>query len=403
MSEAAVGQPLIRSRTSFFLGLSQLVSWGVTYYLIGAFGELIIVDLNWSRVVVYGGFSAALVVMGLSSPAVGRLIDRHGGRWVMTIGSITSALGCAALAAVHTVPAYYGAWVLLGVAMRCNLYDAAFATLARIGGPTAKRPISHITLLGGLASTVFWPIGHALAAAWGWRVAVACYAGFALLTVPLNLAIPKGRYVDSDTTSPIPQPAVLAKGRGDRVVAGALYALIVTLTAFLNSAMSAHMIGILAGMGIALSVSVWIAALRGIGQTLGRTVDVLFGHGVHPLSLNLSASLAMPLCFIAALASGVSVLAAVAFAFFYGAANGVMTITRGTVPLVLFDFRSYGSLVGNLLVPSFFVSAVAPIIYAFTIDRGGERLALFVSIGVASTTLAAALALKLRFADRSDG
>lgn len=394
---------MIQRRTSLLLGLSQLVSWGVTYYLIGAFGELIIADLDWSRVVVYGGFSAALVVMGLSSPAVGRLIDRYGGRWVMTTGSVLGALGCAALASVHTVPAYYAGWVVLGVSMRCNLYDAAFATLARIGGPTAKRPISHITLLGGLASTVFWPIGHSLAAAWGWRAALACYAGFALLTVPLNLAIPEGRYGDNDASSPLDELAVLTKGRGDRVLAGALYALIVTLTAFLNSAMSAHMIGILAGMGIALSLAVWIAALRGIGQTLGRTVDVLFGHGVHPLNLNLAASLALPLCFVAALASGQSIVAAVAFAFVYGAANGVMTITRGTVPLVLFDFRSYGGLVGNLLVPSFVVSAAAPIVYAFMIERGGEPIALLVSIGVASIAFAAALALKLKFSPAGDG
>jgi hypothetical protein len=242
-----------------------------------------------------------------------------------------------------------------------------------------------------------------LAAAWGWRVALVCYSGFAMLTVPLNLAIPKGRYGAQDTSSPLEEPPALTRGRGDRVVAGALYALVVTLTAFLNSAMSAHMIGILAGMGVALSVSVWVAALRGIGQTLGRTVDVLFGHGVHPLDLNLVASLALPFCFVAALASGASILAAVAFAFIYGAANGVMTITRGTVPLVLFDFRSYGGLVGNLLVPSFVVSAAAPIVFAFTIERGGEPIALLVSIGVASIAFAAALALKLRFSPAGDG
>lgn len=258
---------LILRRTSFLLGLSQLISWGVTYYLIGAFGELITRDLGWSRVVVYGGFSAALIVMGLSSPAVGRLIDRHGGRWVMTTGSILSAVGCAAVASAQSIPTYYGAWILLGIAMRCNLYDAAFATLARIGGPTAKRPISHVTLLGGLASTVFWPIGHGLGDAWGWRAALLCYAGFALLTIPLNLATPRGRYVDPHASSPIDEPRVLATGRRGRVVAGALYATIVTSGAFLNSAMSAHMIGILAGAGIALSTAVWIAALRGIGQT----------------------------------------------------------------------------------------------------------------------------------------
>ena len=81
--------------------------------------------------------------------------------------------------------------------MRAILYDAAFAALARIGGPDAGRPIAQVTLLGGLASTCFWPIGHLLADAFGWRGALAVYALIALATVPLHLAIPKGRYEDA--------------------------------------------------------------------------------------------------------------------------------------------------------------------------------------------------------------
>lgn len=394
---------LLLGRTTLCLGLSQLVSWGVTYYLIGVFGERIAADLGWSRVVIHGGFSASLITMGLSSPLAGRLIDRYGGRSVMAAGSISSAIGCIALARVQTIPAYYVVWLVLGVAMRLNLYDAAFATLARIGGPTARRPISQITLLGGLASTVFWPTGHLLADAWGWRTALWVYAGFAALTVPLHLSLPKGRYQEagSGAVSPGVEFPVLTRSRADRVVAGALYALIVTMMAFLNSGMSAHMIGILSGLGVGVSTSVGIASLRGIGQTVGRTAEVLFGRRLHPLSLNLAASLSLPLCFAAALATGASIAAAVAFAFGYGTANGLMTITRGTVPLVLFDYRGYGSLVGKLLVPSFFVSAAAPIAYAYTIDRGGERVALLVSIVVAVIAVTAAIALKWKFGRRT--
>ena len=62
------------------MGVSQLVCWGVTYHLIGVFGELIAADLGWSRPLAYGGLTTALVVTGVSSPLAGRLIDRHGGR-----------------------------------------------------------------------------------------------------------------------------------------------------------------------------------------------------------------------------------------------------------------------------------------------------------------------------------
>ncbi len=387
---------MIWRRTVLCLGLSQLVCWGITYYLIGALGELMAADFGWSRSLVYGGFSAALLVMGLSSPLVGRLIDRYGGRQVMALGSGLIALGCVWLALVHELWAYYAAWALLGLAMRCTLYDAAFAALARIGGPGARRPISQITLLGGLASTVFWPIGHALALHFGWRGAVLAYAGFALMTVPLHLAIPSARYGDRPAGE-APERPHLAQSRRDRLLAGSLYALIVTLINVLNSGMSAHMIGLLSGLGLTASVAVWVASLRGIGQSAARLCEVLFGGRLHPLTLNMLAALALPVCFAAGLLSGQAVAAAIAFALLYGAGNGLLTITRGTLPLVLFDHRTYGTLVGRLLVPSFLLSAISPLAYALVIEHLGDAGALVLSILIALTTLAAAIALRLRF------
>jgi predicted MFS family arabinose efflux permease len=387
---------LITRRTVLFLGLSQLVCWGISYYLIGVFGELIAADLGWSPSLTYGGFSAALLVMGLSSPITGRLIDRYGGRLVMVAGSGFAALGCIGLGLTHNPASYYAAWLCLGLAMRFTLYDAAFAALARIGGQLARRPIAQITLLGGLASTTFWPLGHALAAQLGWRGALFAYAGFALLTVPLHLAIPNGRHEDLETpmTDERPKPAEI---RCDRVFAAWLYALIAMLASFLNAGMSAHMIGLLTGLGLAASVSVWIATLRGVGQTSARLCEVLFGSRLHPLNLNLIAAAVLPVCFIIGLLSGQFILAAIVFAFLYGAGNGILTITRGTLPLVLFDHRSYGAFVGQLLVPSFLLSAAAPVAYAFVIERFGDTAALYLSIAVSLIILTAALSLRSHF------
>jgi MFS family permease len=385
---------LIPRRTVLLLGLSQLICWGVTYYLIGVFGDLIVADLRWSPSLVHGGFSAALLVMGFASPLAGWWIDRYGGRPVMAAGSGLGALGCLGLAGAHDPAMYYAAWLCLGLAMRFTLYDAAFAALARIGGPLARRPIAQITLLGGLASTAFWPIGHVLAERLGWRGALVAYAAFALLTVPLHLAIPDYRY---DEVGMLPAPSLPAATRRDRRVAAALYALVVTLTTFLNSGMSAHMIGILSGLGLAAAVAVSVATLRGVGQSTARLTEVLFGARVHPLSLNLSAAAVLPVCFAAGLLSGQLLAAAIAFAFLYGAGNGILTITRGTIPLVLFDPRTYGAFVGRLLVPSFLLSAAAPLAYAAVIERLGHSAALVLSIGVAAIILVAVLALRLRF------
>ena len=384
---------MIGRSTVLILGASQLVCWGVSYYLVGVFGERIAADLGWSRTAVYGGFSAALIVMGLSSPLIGRLIDRRGGRPVMAAGSVLTALGCAGIALSVGPWTYYAAWLCLGLAMRMTLYDAAFAALARIGGPAAKRPISQITLLGGLASTCFWPIGHALADAFGWRNALLAYAAIALLTLPLHLAIPPGRFA----TAP-PTGAVEAKAaRRGRLIAQALYALIVTLTTFLNSGMSAHMIALLSGLGLAAGAAVWTSTLRGVGQSSARLCEVLFGGRLHPLALNLAAACLLPLCFAAGFYSAELAGAAIAFALLYGAGNGLLTITRGTLPLALFDPATYGALVGRLLVPSFFCAAAAPLAYALVIEAYGEAAALRLSLACAAIIVAASLALKLRY------
>lgn len=388
---------MIPRHTVLCLGLSQFVAWGTTYYLVGAFGERMSADLGWPRDIVYGGFALALLVMGLASPLCGRLIDRHGGRGMMATGSALAALGCIGLVASHSLLAYYAAWLVLGIAMRLTLYDAAFAALARVGGVQARRAMAQITLPGGLSSTAFWPLGTALADSLGWRGAVLVYAGLMLATVPLAFALPAARPGD--------RPAVPAAGFGPNtggtgsrlLLAGLLYAMIATILNFLNAGMSSQMIAILAGLGLAQTSAVWVATLRGIGQSAARLAEILFGARLHPLALNLLACSLLPVCFAAGFAGGHSLTAAMLFAFGYGAGNGLATITRGTVPLVLFDQRAYGAITGRLLAPSFVVSAGAPIIYARVIESWGQEGALGLSLVLAGITLVAALVLKLRF------
>ncbi len=386
----------VHRRTVLTLGVSQLVCWGVSYYLVAVFGDAIAAETGWSGAAVYGGFSAALGVMALSSRVTGALIDRHGGRWVMAAGSVLTAAGCCGIALARTLPGYYAAWACLGLAMRFTLYDAAFAALARIGGPGAKKAISQITLLGGLASTTFWPIGHALAARWGWRGAVLAYAGFGLATLPLHLAIPGTRWAPPDGPGTGTHAASAARSSGARSLAVASYAVTLTLVSVLNSAMSAHMIAILAGLGLGASAAVGIATLRGVGQSLARLAEVASGSRLDPISLNLLAAILLPVGFAAGLWSGRSTAAAAAFAFLYGAGNGLATIARGTLPLVLFDPRSYGAVVGRLLAPSFVASAAAPLAYALAIQRYGDRAAIELSLGLTLAVLGAAAVLWAR-------
>jgi MFS family permease len=384
----------IQRRTTLCIGFGQLICWGISYYLIGAFGEMIVADLGWSRTLVYGGFSVALVVMGLSSPVIGRHIDMHGGRNVMATGSVLTALGCIGLALSHGVWAYYASWVCLGLAMRLTLYEAAFAALARLGGPEARRPMSQITLFGGLSSSVFWPIGFYLASLFTWRGALIAYAVFALLTVPLYLAIPSNRHSTVPDGTSLPGQSVKQIPARDRMLTAILFCLVVVMTNVLSSAMSAHMIGILEGLGVAAATAVGIGTLRGIGQFGARLCEVLFGARLHPLDLYLIAVALLPISFGIGLLTPEMLAAAVVFALVFGAGNGLVTIGQGTVPLVLFDPATYGAYVGKLLVPGFLFSAASPLLFAFVIERFGERTAIGVCCGMALAALVAAALLR---------
>jgi predicted MFS family arabinose efflux permease len=379
------------------LGAAQLVCWGVSYYLMGVFGEDIARDLRWSRTMTYGGFAGAVALMGVISPFVGALVDRHGGRRIMTIGSGLMAIGLLGLSQAREPISYFAAWLVMGLAMRMTLYDAAFAALVRIAGPAARAPISQITLLGGLASSVFWPLGHVLAEAFGWRGALVVYAGFAATTAAVHWTIPDKHYEEAETAT-APAPPLARAGR-DHFLAAALYAGMVTLASFLSTGMSAHMIGIMSGLGMSAAAAVWVATLRGIGQSSARLCEVAFGGRLSPLTLGVLATVVLPFSFMAGTFSGLSIAAGVTFGLVYGGGNGLLTIVRGTLPLVLFDPRGYGALVGRLASASFFASALAPVTYAAIIDAAGEAAALHVSAVVAALVAVAALVLRWRYRD----
>lgn len=383
---------MIARRHIVSLGLSQFICWGTSYYLIGVFGDAIAADLGWSITLVHSGFSGALVVMGLTSGFVGRMIDDHGGRVVMTAGSVLLAIGCVGLGRSYDLISYNLSWACLGLAMRMTLYEAAFATLAGLGGRSARRPMSQVTLLGGLASTAFWPLGHALEDALGWRGAVSVFGLLALTTAALHWSLPRHALMQASAAQTNEVPS-RTHDRGGRMLAAALYVTMVTAAAFLNSGMSAHMIGILAGLGIGAGAAVWLSTLRGLGQSGARLCEVVFGARLSEVSLGVVASAALPLSFLLGLFNGGSLFAGIAFTLAYGAGNGLLTIVRGTLPLVLFDPRAYGALTGKLQAPGFYVAALAPVVYAATIQAAGPTAALYLSLALGCLILACTLLL----------
>jgi len=260
------------------LGLTQIFAWGSSYYLLAVLAKPIAADTGWPLSLVVGGVSLGLLAAGTISPRVGRAIDRHGGRPVLSASSALLAAGLAGLSLAPSAPAYLAAWVVIGLGMGAGLYDAAFAALGRIYGKEARRAITQLTLWGGFASTVCWPLSAYLVESLGWRGACFAYAALQLaLALPAHLLLL--HRVSARAPVAAVAPAAEAAGaptRNDRR-AFLLMAGVVTIGGAASSLFSVHLLTLLQVRDVALGAAVALGALVGPSQFAARCRD-----GVRP-------------------------------------------------------------------------------------------------------------------------
>jgi MFS family permease len=344
------------------LGITQIVSWAALIYTITVLGRPMADDLGVSPTFVFGAFSLSLVVSGLVGPRVGAMIDRRGGRAVLAWGSAIAAASLVLLAAAPSVAVFVLAWLLVGVARAMTLYEAAFATLSQHLGDPFRKAVTVVTLFGGLAGTVAFPLCLVGLDAFGWRGTI---AGFALaellICFPLHLlCIPAGpgRHHHVPEEIDPPREADTVARAAPRLPA---LNLSFALSAFITSAIAAHVVNLLQATGLTTAAAVGVASLIGPMQVLGRLAELGTGRRLSAVTTG-AATLVLMIVSLATLGIAGSHLAgAVAFAVMYGCANGVQTIVRGTVPAELFGRHGYGSLMGRLALWSFIARAIAPL------------------------------------------
>jgi hypothetical protein len=371
------------------LGVAQIVSWGSLFYAIGVLAPAMGRDLGLSGPAVFGAYSTGMVASGLVSPAIGRAIDRDGGRRWLAIGSGVAALALLALAAARGPVSFYLAWVIGGVAMAMTLYDTGFMTLSQHFGTRYRTAVTVLTLYGGFASTVFWPLSLYGLEHVGWRATLAGFAVLQLgLCLPLHLVLVprpgRARRAPEATVSAASAPR--PDGRRLFALAAAF-----AVNAFIAGAMAAHMPSLLGAAGLSAAQAVWAGALFGPMQVAGRIGEMAFLRHWPATRVGFAALTA----FAAALAMLVTVLVvpslaqAFAFAALYGLANGVVTIVRGTAPAELFGRDGYGELLGRIAAPAFVAKAIAPVGFALALSALGARDSVALLAGLALLSLAA--------------
>jgi MFS family permease len=294
-------------------------------------------------------------------------------------------------------------WGLMGLGMGTGLYEGAFATAVQLYGLQSRRPITAITLLGGLASTVCWPLTAWMQTSIGWRDTCLVWSAVHLLVIlPLYALL-------SRSSDHRPNTGIASGGSGQETSQWAgppesgdptapnaplrsalLLSLIFALTWFISTAMAAHLPRLLQAQGIGLGTALLLGSLIGPAQVAGRLLEYTVLRHVHPLLSARLAGAMHPLGALVFLLAGAPLGAL--FAVMHGAGNGILTIAKGVLPLVLFGPQGYGLRQGLLMVPARFAQALAPLAFAMALDHWGGQ-ALWLSAALGGLCLCALLAL----------
>ncbi len=371
------------------LGVGQIFAWGSSYYLLSVLAAPIARGTGWAQEWVIGALSIGMLVSGAISPAIGRLIDRAGGRLVLAGSAVLLGVGQMLLAWAPSLSMFVAGWLVVGLGMGTGLYDAAFSTLGRAYGEQARGAITHVTLFGGFASTVCWPLCALFNDHFGWRGACLGFAAINLVVVlPLYLAGLPRAHEHAAAGEPAlgasaPRPARLR-------MAFILLAAGFTLASTIMTVVAIQIIPLMQARGLTLAAAVGLGALIGPSQVGARVLEAAFGRRHHPLwSLLVSAVLvAVGL----ALLLGPSGIIGIGLVL-YGSGSGIRSIARGTVPLALFGREGYATLMGRLAMPVLFAQAASPSIGNALLQSLGPSSTIVVLVGAAVVNIVLVLPL----------
>lgn len=350
-------------------------------------------DIGISNQAVFAAFSAALILAALLGPRAGVYIDKYGGRPILLLTNLIFAAGLVGLGCAQEAIGFFAAWLLIGVAMGAGLYEAAFSTAVGLYGRDARNAITGITLFAGLSSTLSWPVSTWLDLEYGWRSACFVWAALHLFVgLPLNASLPKSAAMRLFTKEPAPigankttdsaakeqasyvqpirQQADCARpaANNDRL-ATILLAIVFAIAMFISTAMVTHLPGLLQLSGLTLATAVALSALIGPAQLVVRFMEFSLLRRVHPLLSAQIASVAHPMGAACLIIFGPP--AAILLPLLHGAGNGILTIAKGTLPLVIFGPQGYGLRQGLLMVPARIAQAIAPFIFGMLIEKWG--------------------------------
>ncbi|MQA94325.1 MAG: MFS transporter, partial [Streptosporangiales bacterium] len=347
------------------LCVTEITSWGILYYAFPVVVAEVTRDTGWATATAMAAFSTGAITSALAGVVVGRLIDAHGPRPVMTGGAVLGVVALLAIAAAPNLPLFFAAWVLAGAAQAALLYPPAFIAITRWYGPDRVRALTTVTLAGGFASTVFAPITAVLLEQFGWRATYLVLAGIlAVIVVPLHaifLTPPwPGRHVADPAADGAPVDGAeharrVLRGRGFAILAGGMAA-----GAFGMYAATVNLVPLFTSRGMSTQLAALGLGLCGAGQVLGRIFYGVLTRRTSPRGRT----------FLVVAAGGVTVVTLglyvgpavlmIAVAVVAGMVRGIYTLLQATAVADRWGTVAFGRINGVFTAPIQAVTALAP-------------------------------------------
>ena len=378
------------------LGVTAILGYGAIFYAFPILVPFVAAEFGATPTTLFGIFSAGLFLGGVFSSVFGGWLDRFGAPRVMTVASGAVASLFAGIALAPNIWVYGVLLITLEAISFLVLYDAAFAALALRVPRGTRQAITRLTLIGGFASTLFWPLTGWMVEAIGWRACYMVFAGLHLaVALPLHgwLAALGRRTNRASESETLPAPDWPTVPAAQTTRAFWLLGVSFALTGTAIAAFGVHLVPVLLDRGLGQSAYI-VGMAMGPTQVLVRVVDATLWRGFHPLSVALVSGGAVALAVAALLVPGSDIGLAIAFAVLFGAGQGLASIVRGAVPLALFGPDGLGKRLGQLAGLRNVSAAAAPVLFAVAQQAIGLAATLWLSLAIALAGLALLMPLR---------
>ena len=358
------------------LSVTETVSWGVLYYAFAVFLLPMQRELGFSAAELTGAFSLALLIAGVAGIAVGRHLDRHSPRALMTAGSVAGALLVVAWSRVEGLGAFYAIWAAIGLVMAAVLYEPAFTVLAKwFPAPgERRRAMTALTLVAALASFIFLPLAQALIDAHGWRDALLILAAIlAAVTVPLHALVLRRGPGAADAAETPAEAGEVLRSTPFWLLAAAFF--LASLAAF---AMIVQAIPFLLERGYSASFAAFAVGLIGVSADPRPAPVRRRGAAAWPVVFAL---IALGIAVIVSVDGAVAVLAGMVL---LGMGNGMATLARATVIADRYGPAAYGAIGGVAASVTTAARALGPVGAAAWASVVGYETLLWTLAGLAA-------------------